>query len=116
MDKEKEIVEIKRAIREGMDKKFPIIEEQKQQQEYIRNEHINFISQELGYLIDAGYRRADEVRKKTAKEIFDKIQEKICVFTTKGKSEHYNNGYCQAISDIDKRIQEVAEEYGVEVE
>lgn len=53
--------------------------------------------------------------KKTAKEIFEKIQERICVFTTEGKSDDYNDGYCQAIADIDERIQQVAKEYDIEM-
>ena len=57
-----------------------------------------------------------EIKKQVAKEIFETIEEKLCVFTTEGKSEEYNDGYCQALSDIDERIQEVGKQYGVKVD
>lgn len=63
-------------------------------------------------IIDAGYRKADEVRK----EVFEKIMEKASVFTTKGKSKNFVDGYTQAVSEYDERIKQVAKELGVEVD
>ncbi len=54
--------------------------------------------------------------KATAKGIFDSIFETLCVFATKGKSEEYNEGFLEAVSQIDERLQKLAKEKGVEVE
>jgi hypothetical protein len=54
--------------------------------------------------------------KDTAKEIFEKIFEVLCCFTTQGKSEDYNEGYIDCLAEVDKRLQNLAKEkYGVEV-
>ena len=52
----------------------------------------------------------------TAKEIFEKIFEVLCCFTTQGKSEDYNEGYIDFLAEVDKRLQNLAkEEYGVDL-
>jgi hypothetical protein len=45
----------------------------------------------------------------TAKEIFEKIFEVLCCFTTQGKSEDYNEGYIDCLAEVDKRLQNLAE-------
>ena len=54
--------------------------------------------------------------KDTAKEIFDRIFEAICVFTTQDQSEEYNKGFLDAVSEVDERLQKLAKDEGVEVE
>ena len=56
------------------------------------------------------------VQKDTAKEIFEKIFGVLFCFTTQGKSEEYNEGFIQCLSEIDERIQKLAKEHGVEVD
>ena len=52
----------------------------------------------------------------TAREIFDKIFEVLCCFTTQGKSKEYNEGYIDCLSEVDKRLQNLAKEkYGVDL-
>lgn len=55
--------------------------------------------------------------KDTAKEIFEKIFEVLCCFTTQEKSKEYTEGYIDCLTEIDKRLQNLAKEkYGIEVE
>lgn len=54
--------------------------------------------------------------KDTAKEIFEKIFEALCVFSTQGKSEEYNEGFMQCLNEVDERVRKLAKERGVEVE
>ena len=58
----------------------------------------------------------EQAVKDTAKEIFEKIFGVLFCFTTHGKSEEYNEGFIQCLSEIDERIQKLAKEHGVEVE
>lgn len=65
-------------------------------------------------LFNLGY--AIAVKDRT-KEIFDKIFEVLCCFTTQGKSKEYNEGYIDCLAEVDKRLQNLAkEQFGVEVE
>lgn len=66
-------------------------------------------------LIAGSILEKQDIAKDTAKEIFEKIFEALCCFSTKGRSDEYNKGYLQAIVDVDERIQKVAKEKGVEV-
>lgn len=67
-------------------------------------------------LIAGSILQKEQVKKDTAKEIFYKIFELLCCFTTQGKSEDYNEGYIDCLAEVDKRLQNLAKEYGVEVE
>lgn len=60
--------------------------------------------------------KIEQAVKDTAKEIFEKIFGVLFCFTTQGKSEEYNEGFIQCLSEIDERIQKLAKEHGVEVE
>lgn len=51
----------------------------------------------------------------TAREIFDKIFETLCCFTTQGKSKEYTEGFIDCLAEVDKRLQNLAKEYGVEL-
>ena len=67
-------------------------------------------------LVDLGYRKADEVRKETEKEIFSRIYKEIdsLLFqkskTTKSREEF---GACKQLSEIKEIILEIAKEFGV---
>ena len=55
--------------------------------------------------------------KNTAKEIFEKVFETLCCFTTQGKSKEYAEGFIDCLEEVDKRLQTLAKErYGVEVD
>ena len=55
-------------------------------------------------------------RKDSAKEIFEKIFEVLCCFTTQGKSKEYAEGFIDCLEEVDKRLQNLAKEkYSVEV-
>lgn len=71
-------------------------------------------AKKLAYnILDNKYRKESD----TAREIFEKIFEVLCLFTTQGKSENYNEGYIDCIAEVDKRLQNLAkEEYGVDLE
>lgn len=58
------------------------------------------------HLIMKGYRKESD----TAREIFDKIFEVLCCFTTQGKSQEYNEGYIDCLAEVDKRLQNLAKE------
>jgi hypothetical protein len=58
----------------------------------------------------------EQAEKDTAKKIFEKIFEVICCFSTKGKSEEYNKGYIDCLAEVDKRLQNLAQECGEEVD
>jgi hypothetical protein len=63
-------------------------------------------------LYNAGYRKESD----TAREIFEKIFEVLCCFTTQGKSKEYNEGYIDCLAEVDKRLQNLAKEkYGVDL-
>lgn len=66
-------------------------------------------------LIAGSILERQDIAKYPAKEIFEKIFEVLCCFTTQGKSREYNEGYIQCLEEIDKRIQGLAQKYGVEV-
>lgn len=68
------------------------------------------------YVTDTCQKKVEQAVKDTAKEIFDSIFEVLCVFATKGKSKEYNEGFLEAVSEIDERLQKLAKEKGVEVE
>ena len=82
-------------------------EENSEMQEYIDKLVFEKFIKEAG--------RKKEVKAK-AREIFEKIFEVLCCFTTQGKSKEYNEGYIDCLEEIDKRLQSLAKEkYGVEV-
>lgn len=54
------------------------------------------------------------VRKATANEFYDKINENICSFKLENKSQEFIDGYAQAIADICGRLDQVAKQFGVE--
>ena len=56
-------------------------------------------------LIDAGYRKANEVRKETAKEILQAMNEKMNMLTGCGVPYH-----------VKQFMEEIAKKYGVEVD
>lgn len=56
----------------------------------------------------------DKAVKDTEKEIFEKIFEVLCCFSTQGKSKEYNEGYIQCLEEVDDRIQKLAKERGLE--
>ena len=56
------------------------------------------------------------VRKATANEFYDKINENICSFKLENKSQEFIVGYAQAIADICGRLDQVAKQFGVEVD
>lgn len=61
-------------------------------------------------------RLIEKTKSDTAREIFEKIFEVICCFTTQGKSEDYNEGYIDCLAEVDERLQNLAKEkYGVEL-
>lgn len=52
----------------------------------------------------------------TAREIFEKIFEVLCCFTTQGKSKEYAEGFIDCLEEVDKRLQNLAKEkYGVDL-
>ena len=62
---------------------------------------------------NTGYRKETD----TAREIFNKIFEVLCCFTTQGESKEYNEGYIDCLAEVDKILQNLAKEkYGVDVE
>ena len=65
---------------------------------------------------NAGYRKEDEVRKETAEKFYDKVNENICVFQLENKNQEFTDGYAQAIADICGRLDQVAKQFGVEIE
>lgn len=59
-----------------------------------------------------GYRKESD----TAREIFEKIFEVLCCFTTQGKSREYAEGFIDCLEEVDKRLQTLAKEkYGVDL-
>ena len=71
-----------------------------------------FFKREATVLYNAGYRKESD----TAREIFEKIFEVLCCFTTQWKSENYNEGYIDCLAEVDKRLQNLAKEkYGVDL-
>ena len=58
----------------------------------------------------------EQAIKDKAQGIFDRVFETICAFTTQGKSEEYNKGFLDAVSEIDERLQKLAKDEGAEVE
>ena len=67
-------------------------------------------------LYNARYRKEDEVRKETAEKFYDKVNENICVFQLENKNQEFTDGYAQAIADICGRLDQVAKQFGVEIE
>lgn len=61
------------------------------------------------YLYDAGYRKADDVKRETAKEILSDIYFNLKI---SAKEEPKSNDYYNVLG----WIEEIAKEYGVEVE
>ena len=57
-----------------------------------------------------------DISKDTAKEIFEKIFEVLCCFTTQGKSKGYAEGFIDCLEEVDERIQKLAQECNIEVE
>lgn len=57
-----------------------------------------------------------KARKETANEFYNKVNENICSFKLENKSQEFIDGYAQAIADICGRLDQVAKQYGVEVE
>ena len=54
------------------------------------------------------------IRKETANEFYDKVNENICSFKLENKSQEFIDGYAQAIADICGRLDQVAKQFGVE--
>lgn len=82
---------------------------------------IEIMPQVAEALYNAGYRKASEVRKEMAKEIFteiksliDNAKEKLPTFFP--KNGKYKQGYESSIKHFEKHILELAERMGVEVE
>lgn len=72
-------------------------------------------------ILDAGQTERDRLvsntRYETTKEIFEKIFEVLCCFTTQGKSKEYDEGFIDCLAEADKRLQNLAKEkYSVAVE
>lgn len=82
---------------------------------YELQKQVDELLRDKGFLI-ADLANARQAVKDTAKEIFDSIFEVLCGFTTEGKSEEYNKGFLDAVSEIDERLQKLAKKKGVEVE
>lgn len=57
-----------------------------------------------------------QARKETANEFYDKFNENICSFKLENKSQEFIDGYAQAITDICGRLDQVAKQFGVEVD
>lgn len=55
------------------------------------------------------------IRKGTANEFYNKVNENICSFKLENKSQEFIDGYAQAIADICGRLDQVAKQFGVEV-
>lgn len=71
------------------------------------------------FLIEVDLLKKELAKKEseTAREIFEKIFEVLCCFTTQGKSKDYNEGYIDCLAEVDKRLQNLSKEkFGVEVE
>ena len=66
--------------------------------------------------IPCGYELKDKTRKETANEFYNKVNENICSFKLENKSQEFIDGYAQAIADICGRLDQVAKQFGVEVE
>lgn len=123
MDKEKEIDEIKTLLLGAIEESSKYFREELKKAFARGATHFGSKNREKSLndfiaesIINAGYRKADKVREETAKEVLEKIEEKICCFTIIRKSEEYDDGYGQALADVSGRIQQVKKEYGVEVE
>ena len=54
-------------------------------------------------------------RKEIAEELYDKVNENICVFQLENKNQEFADGYAQAIADICGRLDQVAKQFGVEI-
>ena len=100
MDKEKEIEELKKVIRKGF-------ETANCRNEYTKEPYPYFDSQILSIancLSVAGYRKADEVRKETAKEILQDLYDEAAKYDDETMSL---NTY---------EIKQLAIKYGIEVD
>lgn len=54
-------------------------------------------------------------RKEIAEKFYDKVNENICVFQLENKNQEFTDGYAQAIADICDRLDQVAKQFGVEI-
>lgn len=109
MNREEQIEEIKQVLIKTC-KRCRLFEEDYMQSKYAEA------------LYNAGYRKAEEVRKETAKEIFQKVVN-ICIKeedfqdgTVNTQLEPLYFGIMNGCAFIRGEVKELAEQYGVEVE
>ena len=95
-----------------MDEKIEITEKAVRKSARQEEAFVSMLNDEIEMLIlSLGYRKESD----TAREIFEKIFEVLCCFTTQGKSKEYAEGFIDCLAEVDKRLQNLAKEYGVEL-
>ena len=96
-----------------MDEKIEITEKAVRQSAGQETAFVNMLNEEMEMLIlSLGYRKESD----TSREIFEKIFEVLCCFTTQGKSKEYAEGFIDCLEEVDKRLQNLAKEkYGVDL-
>lgn len=57
----------------------------------------------------------EQHKKQAAKEVIEKINEKLCTFLLGHRSQAFIDGYTEAIAEVLGRLDEIAKEFGVEV-
>lgn len=121
MNKEKEIEEMAEAIRARYSTDYcknknitsEIYKEViKAQNEALELAIEDFKEHELKYLVEAGYRKAEEVRKETAKQIFDMVNELYEQANSMKGTVEFKCGALDALNDV---LDIFYREYGFEV-
>lgn len=68
------------------------------------------------YKYNLGFQTGTQIaHRKTIKEVFEKINERLCIFKLGNKSQEYEDGYTEAIDEVCGRLDELAKEMGVEL-